>query len=368
MFSYIAMSENNSKPVKQRLNTHPVLFLASVIIIIAGVQAVAPVLNILLLALLLAVSVLPALTWLLKRGWSKALALTITILLVVVISLGMAAILGLAINNMAGKVPTYKERVSALFGESVDYLDSRGIDMSDIKSLDFFSPEKVVSYGSGFVEGIFSTLGNFLFVMILMIFIVSELEKLNENSEKGKYGPDSWQTRFSDIAHDLKTYVSINAMTGLMTGVADFVLLLALGVDFAIMWGFLAFLFSFIPNIGFILSVLPPALIALLEYSWLHAVIVIAGFVIINAIIDNIVRPKFLGDEFNMSLLTIFLSLLFWAWVLGPIGAILGVPLTMAAKKLVVCMNEDIENQHNPPEKPPDDTDTPAREFQAPGR
>ena len=100
-------------------------------------------------------------------------------------------------------------------------------------------------------------------------------------------------------------------------------------------------------NIGFILSVVPPALITLLEFGWIHCVIVVVGFIVINTIVDNIVKPRFLGKEFNISILMVFLSLLFWGWVLGAIGAILGVPMTMAVKKIIVFMNKDVDAQDN---------------------
>jgi len=217
--------------------------------------------------------------------------------------------------------------------------------MADIESLELFSPEKLFSIGSTFLEGILSTFGNFFFMLLLMIFILIQFSEMHVKAERKEYGQDSWQSRFGEIANDLKKYISINAVSGLMAAVANVSLLILLGVDFAIMWGFLSFLFSFIPNIGFILSVVPPALIALLEYGWIHCVIVVAGFIIINSIVDNVLKPKFLGKEFNISILMVFLSLLFWGWVLGPIGAILGVPMTMSVKKILAFMNEDVDAQ-----------------------
>ena len=330
-----------------RLRIHPLLAVACVVIIIAGMQAIAPVLNIFLVALLLAVSILPVLSWQIKRGWPRKLALSLTILFVVVIGASLTSILALAVNNMVGKVPFYKERISELYQSGLKYISAKGFNIADMQSLELFSPDRLFSVGTTFLEGIFSTFSNFFFVVLLMIFILIQFADLQVKAEKGEFGEDSWQNRFGEIANDLKKYVSITAVTGLMAGAADVILLFALGVDFAIMWGFLAFLFSFIPNIGFILSVVPPALIALLEYGWGHCIIVVAGFIAINSVVDNIIKPRFLGQEFNISILMVFISLLFWGWVLGPIGAILGVPMTMAVKKIVVFMNKDIEAENN---------------------
>ncbi len=269
--------------------------------------------------------------------------------------------LGIAVNNMASKVPEYQERVTALYNSSLDELSKYGIKLEEIQQLEIFSPDRLVSFGTAFIENLFSTFGNVAFVLILMIFILIEFADLTVRAERGEFGRRSWQTRFGAISNDLKKYVSINAVTGLMTAVADFLLLLIMGIDFAVIWAFLAFFFSFIPNIGFFLSVIPPALIALLEFGWLHCLIVVVGFILINALIDNVLRPKFLGKQFDMSILLVFLSLLFWGWVLGAIGAILGVPLTMAVKRIIEFMHTD-EDEHPPEKKPAEEEAVPASE------
>jgi AI-2 transport protein TqsA len=334
---------------------HPLLAAASIVVIVAGLREIASVLNIILIALLLAVSISPILIWQIKRGWPKAVSLAVTILIVLVVAAGLSAVLGVAGNNMAEKAPEYQERITELYRSSLDALSERGIKIADIKQLDMFSPDKLVNFGTGFIENLFSTFGNVFFVLILMIFILIEIASLTIKADRGEFEEDSWQWRFSYISNDLKKYVSINAVTGVMAALCDFILLLIIGIDFAVIWAFLAFFFSFIPNIGFFMSLIPPALIALLEFGVLPCIYVIVGYVVINLIIDNIIKPRYLGKEFNMSVLLVFLSLLFWGWVLGAVGAILGVPMTMAVKKIVAFMNKDIEAQYTPPMPESDD-------------
>ncbi len=328
---------------RPKFNIHPLLAGASIVVILAGVREIAPVLNIFLVALLLAVAVSPLLTWQLRKGWPKSLSLALTILIVIVIMGSVSTILGVAINNIVGKAPFYQEKIAELYHSGLTALTARGFDVSDVQQLDVFSPDKIVGYMTSFLQSIFSTFGNFFFVVLLMVFILIEFADLTIKADRGEFAEDSWQNRFGDITNDLKKYVSINAIAGLMAALADFILLLALGVDFAVLWGFLAFLFSFIPNIGFVLSVLPPALLALLEFGWGRCILVVVGYIIFNSIIDNVVKPKFLGKEFKMSILVVFLSLLFWGWLMGAIGAILGVPLTMSVKRIVDFMNKDME-------------------------
>ncbi len=130
-----------------KLKIHPLLAVACVVIIVAGMQAIAPVLNLFLVALLFAVSILPVLTWQLKRGWSRTLALSLTTLLIAVIGASLAAVLGLAINNVVGKIPFYKQRVTELYQSALTYIESIGIKMEDIESLELLSPDRLFSIG-----------------------------------------------------------------------------------------------------------------------------------------------------------------------------------------------------------------------------
>jgi AI-2 transport protein TqsA len=345
-----ALDHMSSRP---KFNIHPLLAGASIVVILAGLREVAPVLNIFLVALLLAVAVSPLLTWQLRRGWTRPLSLAVAIFIVVVIMGFFTTILGVAINNMVDKAPSYQTKIADLYHQGLLLLAAKGFDVSQVQKLSVLAPDRLVGYLTSFLQSIFSTFGNFFFVVILMIFILIEFANITVKADRGEFAEDSWQNRFGDISNDLKKYVSINAITGLMAAVADFAILLALGVDFAILWGFLAFLFSFIPNLGFVLSVLPPALLALIQYGWGHCILVVAGYIFFNSIVDNIIKPRFLGKEFKMSILLVFLSLLFWGWLLGPVGAVLSVPLTMSVKRIVEFANEDMQLEEEPQAPPP---------------
>jgi predicted PurR-regulated permease PerM len=134
---------------------------------------------------------------------------------------------------------------------------------------------------------------------------------------------------------DVRKYVSITAFTGLLGAVANLVLLLVLGVDGAALWAFLSFWLNFIPNVGFILSVIPPALLALVEFGLGRAIVVAVGFILVNAVVEQVLKPRFIGRELELSALEILVSLLFWSWVLGPVGAIVAVPLAIALKRFI---------------------------------
>jgi predicted PurR-regulated permease PerM len=341
------------------MRRYPIITVASVVIIVAGMHVIASVLNIFLVALLLAVCILPIISWQLRKGLSRSFSLSVTILIVLILTIIMTTTLGLAFNKMAAKVPFYKERLSALYQSTLQYLTSKGIVVGELNSLELLSPDKLISTGYTFINGIVSTFSNFAFVFLMMVFILIEFADMHVKAERGEYGEDSWQMRFNEIANDLEKYMSITALTGLMSSVGYVILFVVLGIDFAILWGFLSFFFNFIPTIGFILTVIPPALIALLEYGWVYCLIVVVGVTVINSIVEYGIRPRFIGKEFNMPILVVFLSVLFWGVVLGPIGAILGVPMTITANKVIDFTNQDIEKGAAPkPEAPQDEDNT----------
>jgi predicted PurR-regulated permease PerM len=133
---------------------------------------------------------------------------------------------------------------------------------------------------------------------------------------------------------DLRKYISINAKEGLIVGGMNYIFMLIMGVDFAFLWAVLSFFMNFIPNIGFVLSVVPPALVALIILGPSKALIVIVGFTLINFFVENVLGPLFMKQGLNVSLLNSFLSMMIWGWILGLPGAILGIPLTMVIMKI----------------------------------
>lgn len=130
--------------------------------------------------------------------------------------------------------------------------------------------------------------------------------------------------------------MGVRAVLGLVAAVLDYLLLLVLGVDYALLWGVLSFILSFVPNIGFTLSLVPPMLLALLGGGWVKALVVFGGYQVINNVIDNVIAPRLIGRQMQISALLSFLSVIFWTWVLGPTGAILSVPLTVLLRELAL--------------------------------
>jgi predicted PurR-regulated permease PerM len=315
------------------MKIHPLQITAYIIVILAGLKLAAPIVNLILLALLLAGSTMPVIIWLMKKRVPKALAILTTVLLLVIITMIIGSVVSVAVVGIADKVPQYEAQLADLRNNAIQFFSGLGIDLSNIRSIPELSPGNILGVATNFIGGVISTFSNFSIVVLLIIFLLIDVADLRYRINKGDKEITTGWSKVEELFAEIRKYVSISAFTGLLTAVGNLILLLILGVDFPVLWAFFSFLFSFIPSIGFILSVLPPALLALLDFGLTEMIIVIVGFIVINAIIENVVKPKFMGEELNMSLFVIFLSLIVWTWILGAIGAILAIPLTISAMK-----------------------------------
>lgn len=309
-------------------------------IVIAGMHWMTEILSPFFISVLFAVLILPIVNLFRKKGISTNISIFISIILVIVFGLVLTGILGLATAEVSQKIPEYNERIIELYNSGLEYLATKGFDKTELEEIAILDPDKVFSFSISFLKGILSSFSNFILVILLTIFLLIEFVKIRIKMESIKFDEDSFYFKLHELYLDQQKYLSITAISGLIAAVADVILLLILGIDFAILIGFLSFLFNFIPNIGFFITIIPPAILALLKFGALKAIIVVVGFFIINTIVDNVIKPKFIGEEFNISILIVFLSLLFWGWVLGPIGAILSIPLTLTFKRLISILKD----------------------------
>jgi predicted PurR-regulated permease PerM len=315
------------------MKIHPLQITAYVVIVIGGLKLAAPIVNLILLALLLAGSTMPVIIWLMKKQVPKALAILITVLLLIIITIIIGSVVSVAVVGIADKIPQYEAQLASLRNNTIQFFSGIGIDISNIRSIPELSPGNILEVATNFIGGVISTFSNFSIVVLLIIFLLIDAADLRYRINKGDKEITPGWMKVEELFAEIRKYVSISAFTGLLTAVGNLILLLIIGVDFPVLWAFFSFLFSFIPSIGFILSVLFPALLALLDYGLTDMIIVVVGFIVINAIVENVVKPKVMGEELDLSLFVIFLSLIVWTWILGAIGAILAIPLTISAMK-----------------------------------
>ncbi|MCK6621388.1 MAG: AI-2E family transporter [Calditrichia bacterium] len=307
---------------------NPLVTVAAGMFIIGGMHFAAPVVNLILLSFLLAMSVTPFMAWAIRKGARPGLAVTVTVLAVVFGGLALSALIGASIVRMIDQLPAYQPRLAEVWGSLETFLAGMGIDAPALFSGFRMQPERIMQLASKLLSAGLGMVSLSLVIILIVVFILIEaagyLSKLSQGVES-----KGIMSRYFLFGKDVRKYMAIVSLTGLLVGLGNTILLIVLGVDFPGMWGVLSFLLNFVPNVGFILSLLPPALLALLEFGWGRAFIVVIGFFLINSLSENVVKPRFMQKGLEVSFLLIVLSLVIWTWALGPMGTILGVPLTM---------------------------------------
>ena len=310
---------------------------AAVVVLTAGLRASAGVLNPVLLAGFLALLLQP-ITRKMRGKVGGGAAVGLVVLLVVIFGLAIVGFVGVSLRQIALEIPGYAERLSGLADQVTKLLSARGIDAASYVEQALQGPQlgKTVLNVTGAVAGAFADGVLTLFIFAFMLGGMWEMER---RASKRARDHSQLAARFLTFSDLLRGYMGVRAVLGLVAAVLNTILLLVLGVDHAVLWGVLSFILSFVPNIGFTLSVIPPVVLALLEGGWVRALIVFVLYQVINTIIDNVIGPRFVGRSMQISALLSFLSVIFWTWVLGPTGAILAVPLTVLVRMLALGDN-----------------------------
>jgi AI-2 transport protein TqsA len=309
------------------------LFLAaSLVIVVAGLRAGAPILLPCALALFLAVLNLPFIFWLNARRVPRMLAILIALLINVAILGVLALVVSQAVSELRGALPHYVDRFRTLSDTTVDWLQARRVPVSDWTSLDLFSQDNIVNLVSGTLRGIASLLSNAFLVLLIMIFMLSEATIFPAKLRAAIGGDEADLSRYRGMIRDVQQYLGIKTLVSLLTGLLIGFWTWMLGLDFPLFWGLIAFLFNYVPNIGSILASIPAVMLALLEFGPGRALGVAAGYMVVNLVIGNFLEPNLHGRRFGISTLVVILSLVFWGWVWGPVGMILSLPLTMILK------------------------------------
>lgn len=300
---------------------------AAFVIIAAGIREAAELLNSILLAMLLTVTVVPAFDALRRRGVPKGLAVAFTSLLLAGVLVVLLGLLGLSGTRLIQVLPEYQERALSLRNDLERLLLARGIQPERILSLEVVDPNRLLGLAAGFLSGLGQALSQVLLLILIVAFFLAERGIRDQTFDPGGTA--------ARVAGDVRQYLVITSLTGLGFSLLVYILMLVVGTDLALVWAVLAFIMNFVPNVGIILSVVPPLLLTLLELGWQRAVVVLAGFLVLNFVVDNLVKPRFMQSGLDVPPLVGLLSLVVWAYLLGPIGTILALPLTIAIRRVL---------------------------------
>jgi predicted PurR-regulated permease PerM len=305
---------------------------AAVVIVVAGMNAASGILVPFLLAIFVAVICAPLYNGMRRRRVPTPFAL---LAIMLVMSAGVLLLVGVierAVTGFAGNLPSYQAAFQEQSGRIWAWLAANGIEVSSDLLRDQFNPQVLIR-GLGTIAGTLRDLLVTTFIVVLVaIFILVEGAALPDKMRRVPgLSSETW-IRLRQIVADVRRYMFLKTVMSLLTGALVALWLVVLGIDFPLVLGVLAFALNYIPTIGSIVAALPGVLLAFIEFGLGTSVVTAVGYVVINVGVSNGLEPRYFGSGLGLSPLVVIVSVLFWGWVLGPMGMLLSVPLTMSLK------------------------------------
>jgi len=306
---------------------------ASAVVVIAGLRAGAPILLPAAIALFLAILSLPIMLWLQRHGVPTPFAVMLAVLVDVAIFGGLILLVSQSVADFQGSLQVYANRLQFRFDGWLEALQSRGIPAREYISEEFVSAAAIMNFVQGFFGRVASFLSNLFIVVLILIFMLAEASIFPQKFRAVLGDGDGELGRFSKITGEVLSYLAIKTLVSLATGVSIGLWAWIMGLDFPILLGLIGFLLNYVPTIGSVLAAIPAVLLAILQFGGVGPPSVVAlGYLVINIVFGNLIEPQLLGRRLGLSTLVVILSLIFWAWAWGPVGALLAVPLTMVVK------------------------------------
>jgi len=311
---------------------------ACIVVVLGGMRITADLLGPIFLALMLTVTVSPIALAIRRRGVPGWLAMLANVLFVYAILAVLGGAVALSLARLIDLLPTYQQQFADLRGDVSGALSTLGISQSQVQNTlsQVIDPGSVTRALEWVFGGLAGALSNTVFLLAVLLFMCVDAvgfpDKLAESAAQRPQVVGALRS----FAQGTRRYLWVTTVFGLIVAVIDTVALWAMDIPLPVLWGLLAFITNYIPNIGFVIGVIPPALLGLLEGGPKQMLVVIALYCVINFVIQSVIQPKIVGDAVGLSATMSFLSLVFWAWVLGPLGALLAIPLSLLAKGLLV--------------------------------
>ncbi|MDP9866141.1 MULTISPECIES: AI-2E family transporter [Streptosporangium] len=314
-----------------------VIGLAAAVVALAGVRAVADIAGPAFLALVLTVAVSPLRVWLRRRGARPWVLVTVPLLTVLLLLVALVGALVVSVAQLVALLPSYAGQYQRLLDSIAREIDHLGITQEQVRSaMSKLDPGSLIGLVQSFLGGLFGV-GSALVLITLLLFGMSlDATAAHDAVRSLRASRPHMVGALGEFARGTCNYLIVSTVFGLIVAVLDAIALWIMGVPLPLLWGLLALITNYIPNIGFVLGLLPPALLALLDSGPGAMVAVVAVYSVLNFVIQSLIQPKFTGESAGLSTTVTILSLLVWTYVLGALGAILAVPLSALARALLL--------------------------------
>ena len=312
---------------------------ASFVIIIAGLKIASSLIIPFLLALFFAIICLPLFHFLIRKRIPPWLSLIAIFILIIFIIGVIGVLIGSSFQGFSENLPAYQAKLGRVVNASFAQLKAWGVTLPEKKLLKIFDPGTIMNYVSASLKSFGNVMSNGFLIFLLVVFILIEAAAFSKKLSfiaKNAATTSYFETFFRNVTR----YIALKTIISFLTGVFVSIMLGVLGVDFALLWGVAAFLLNYIPNIGSLIAAIPPILLALIQFGVGKTIIVAAGYLVVNVVVGSVIEPKVMGKGLGLSTLIVFISLVFWGWVFGPVGMFLSVPLSMVVK-IALASQED---------------------------
>ncbi|HUF49110.1 MAG TPA: AI-2E family transporter [Vicinamibacterales bacterium] len=300
---------------------------ASLVIVVAGLKTAAPLLIPLVIASFLAVACFPLVQWMRARGLPTSLSVALTAITVVLLLVGPVTLVTTAVQQFARSAPSYQQQLAMSYETGLAWLLTQGVDTDVVRQL--VDPTQVFGFAVASVSGLVRFASVSLLIALLTVFMLIYGASLAGRPGRGD---GSHRGNAARIIREVAVYLRVKTAISLTTGLAAGLLLFALDVDSALLWGLLTFLLNYLPTIGSIIAAVPPVVLAFLQHGSTTALVVLVGYLGINQVLSNIVEPYLTGQRLRIAPLAVLLSVIVWGWIWGPVGALLSTPMTMVIK------------------------------------
>lgn len=309
--------------------------LAAAVIVLAGMRSAAGIIGPIVLAFVVAVAVYP-LQARLSRLLPRWLAMLLTLLLTYAAISAFVYALVVSVLQFANQVPRYRDELNTLAADAQSRLEDLGVGAGQIEDVvSRFDINSALTVAVDLAQSVVGVFSDLVFILALLLFLLLDGNSVKEKLAAVSEVRPGVAAGLTGFAGGVRRYLVVTTIFGAIVAVFDVGLLVLIGVPLPLLWGLLAFLTGYIPTIGLVVGIVPPAIIALLDGGITDAVYVVAGYLVINNLIQTVIQPKFVGDAVGLSVTMSFLSLIVWGFVLGPLGALLAIPMSLLARSLL---------------------------------
>ncbi len=307
-----------------------ILVAAAVVVVIAGLRSASSIVAPLLMAVFISIICSAPLFWLKRHGIGNTIAIVVIIAVVGLTGAGVFGLIANSLDEFSSSIPRYKQNLGQLYTQLNTTFESWGFSIPVERIREQFSPNSFIKFLNYMLNGLSNILGDGMVVFFAVLFILTEVATLPTKLRESLKNPEESMVHFEAFISKVIHYLGLKAATSALTAIIVAIFLWILNIDYVFLWAVLAFFLNFIPYIGSILAGLPAVLLGLIDHGIWVALWATSGYVAVNIIVGNIIETRWMGDGLNLSSFVVFVSLIFWGWVLGPTGMFLSIPLTMS--------------------------------------